>query len=577
MGKSSPQAPAAPDPSVVSAAQTQSNIATANANASLNRTNQVTPWGNLTYSHGDTANPDGTYNWTATTQLSPAQQQLLDSSNGISQSMANLGQQQITNVANTATKPLDFSGLQQVHQGQLQTSAGDRPSLMSNIDAANLPQIQNQMASAGGIQRGVGDSGNIQGGIDMSGVGSFKNQAGYGNIQDRLDTNGIPSLVGGDALGGAMKDAQNAAYSQQQSRLDPQWQQQQHDLQNQLTQQGVMQNSDAWNRAMGDFSRQKNDAYQSAYNNSVNNGNAAQAQLFGQGLSANQNAYGQALGGGQFANAAQQQGFGQSMDNANLNNSVVNSQFAQAQAQMAAANAAQQQRYGQNANNMTLANSAQQQQFGQNAADMASRNAAQSQGFGQAMDKAGLFNSAAQSHFNNGLMNAQLNNQAMGQDYAQTMGARNQGINELMTQQQNPLNVLNALRTGAQVTSPTFTQTPQTNMAGTDVSGIMQNGYNNQMGLYNSQVGQNNAITSGLFQLGSAAIGSDRNIKENIELVATRHDGLGIYEFDYKPEFKSTWGTGRYVGVMADEVEKIYPAAVVQHAAGYKMVKYGML
>ena len=110
--KSSPSAPAAPDPAATAAAQTQSNIATANANANLNRTSQVTPWGNLTYSHGDTANPDGTYNWTATTQLSPAQQRLLDSSNNISQSMADLGQTQLNNVANTATRPLDFSSLQ---------------------------------------------------------------------------------------------------------------------------------------------------------------------------------------------------------------------------------------------------------------------------------------------------------------------------------------------------------------------------------------------------------------------------------------------------------------------------------
>lgn len=521
MGKSSPQAPAAPDPNVVSAAQTKSNIDTANANANLNRTNQVTPWGNLTYSKNDTANPDGTFNWTATTQLSPEQQKLLDSSNGISQSMANLGQQQINNVANTVTKPLDFSGLPQVKMNSVAA-----PSFQSGVQAGAVQsaipgagQIQNGYANGGQIQKGIAGAGGIQGDINMGGVGGYTNNVDYGKIQDNVDMSGVPSLVGGDKLYDTMQEAQDAAYKQQSSRLDPQYGQQQHDLENKLVQQGVMQNSDAWNRAMQDFGRTRTDAYQTAYNNSVNNGNAAQAQLYGQGLSSNQNAYGQALNNANFANSAQNQGFSQGMQNANLNNNVTNAQFAQAQAQQAAHNAAQGQQYGQNlssgqfansaqaqqdAQNAALAafgNNAQGQQFGQNAANAAFGNAAQNQVFGQGMQNAGLFNTGQQQNFSNGMMNSQ-------NDYAQSMGARNQGINELLQQQQNPLNILNALRTGSQVTSPTFGQTPQTNIAGTDISGITQNGYNNQMGQYNAQIGQNNALTSGLFGLGAAAIGA---------------------------------------------------------------------
>lgn len=532
MGKSSPSAPPPPDPTATAAAQTQSNIATANANANLNRTNQVTPYGNLTYSRGETANPDGTYNWTATTSLSPEQQKLLESSNGISQSMANLGQQQINNVAATATRPLDFSSLPQVRQGQLQSSVA-APTLQNSI--SGVPAVQNQVAGAGDIQKGVASAGDIQKGvasagdiqrqIDTSKVGDFTNNVKYGQIQNSLDTSGVPSLVGGDALAQTMREQQQAAFNQQKGYLDPQFEQQQHDLENKLVQQGVMQNSDAWNRAMGDFNRQRTFAYQNANDNSVGLGNAAQAQLYGQGLSSNQNAFGQALTSGNFTNSAQAQGFGQGMQNAGLNNDVVNSQFAQEQAKMQAAlqaqqqqymqnannmtqaNAAQQQQYGQNSNNMTQGNNAQQQQFGQNAASMTLGNAAQQQQFGQALDRSTLNNSAAQSTFNNGLMNAQLNNQTAGQDYAQSTGARNQALNELLTQQQNPLNVLNALRTGSQVTNPTFGSTPQSNVAGTDIAGITQNGYQNQLGAYNAQQAQNNGITSGLFGLGSAGLG----------------------------------------------------------------------
>lgn len=503
--KSSPSAPAAPDPTVTAAAQTKSNIDTANANANINRTNQVSPWGTLDYSHGDTANPDGTYNWTATTKLSPEQQQLLNSSNGISQSLADLGQTQVNNVANTVTKPLDFSKLTNVYQNPLVSNVANNPRFKTNVDGG---QIQSGVANAGKINGTVADAGSIQRGIDTSGVGQYQNQANYGKIQDNLDTSNVPGLVGGNQLYAAMQQAQDAAYKQQQSRLDPQYQQQQHNLENQLTQQGVMQNSDAWNKATESFGRTRNDAYQTAYNNAVNNGNAAEAQLYGQGLASNQNAYSQALNTGNFANSAQAQGFGQSLSNANLNNSVVNSQFAQAQAQQQAINAAQQQQYGQNLSNSQFGNAAQGQQYTQNANDMTQANAAQNQTYSQGMQNAGLFNTAAQQNFGNDVTNAQLNNQAAGQDFAQSSALRNQNLNELMTQQQNPLNVLNALRTGSQVTAPTFGSTPQSNVAGTDISGLTQQNFNNQMGAYNSQIQQNNGLTGGLFGIGSALAGS---------------------------------------------------------------------
>lgn len=49
MGKKTPKAPAAPDPVATAAAQTASNKDTAYWNAVLNNVNQVTPYGNLTY------------------------------------------------------------------------------------------------------------------------------------------------------------------------------------------------------------------------------------------------------------------------------------------------------------------------------------------------------------------------------------------------------------------------------------------------------------------------------------------------------------------------------------------------
>jgi hypothetical protein len=70
--------------------------------------------------------------------------------------------------------------------------------------------------------------------------------------------------------------------------------------------------------------------------------------------------------------------------------------------------------------------------------------------------------------------------------------------------------------------------------------------------------------------------GSDIRIKENIKRIGTLPSGLGIYEFEYKTEFKNKKhnGYGRYIGVMAQEVEQIFPEAVSTTEDGFKAVDY---
>lgn len=132
-------------------------------------------------------------------------------------------------------------------------------------------------------------------------------------IQSNINTSNVPGLVGGADLLTAMRSGQDSAYNQAKSRLDPTWSNYQHDLENQLTQQGIPRGSEAWNRAIDEFSRNRNDAYSTAFNNSWNNGLASQGQLFTQGLQANQNAYGQASNNATFHNNAQGQNFSQGM------------------------------------------------------------------------------------------------------------------------------------------------------------------------------------------------------------------------------------------------------------------------
>lgn len=78
-------------------------------------------------------------------------------------------------------------------------------------------------------------------------------------------------------------------------------------------------------------------------------------------------------------------------------------------------------------------------------------------------------------------------------------------------------------------------------------------------------------------QGGSFNVPSDRRVKENVTRVGQHPMGVGLYLFDYKPEFREQWGHGRQFGVMADEVETVLPAAVTTHADGYKRVNYQLL
>lgn len=75
----------------------------------------------------------------------------------------------------------------------------------------------------------------------------------------------------------------------------------------------------------------------------------------------------------------------------------------------------------------------------------------------------------------------------------------------------------------------------------------------------------------------TTVMGSDPSIKENTVKIGNHPLGIGLYLFDYKPEFRKQWGSGRQFGVMADEVGTVMPEAVCVHPDGYKMVNYAML
>ena len=162
--------------------------------------------------------------------------------------------------------------------------------------------------------------------------------------------------------------------------------------------------------------------------------------------------------------------------------------------------------------------------------------------------------------------------------------ANQQAFGQELTKYNIPLNTLSALRSGAQVQNPTFVNAPQqATTQGADILGATQMGYNAQMGNFNAQQAAQQGFNSGLMglggTLGAAAIMSDIRTKENIKAIGWLPNGLPVYEYEYKEEFKDhpLAGHGKFVGVMAQEVEMVKPEAVFTRPDGYKMVNYGVL
>ena len=121
-----------------------------------------------------------------------------------------------------------------------------------------------------------------------------------------------------------------------------------------------------------------------------------------------------------------------------------------------------------------------------------------------AAERANIYGQAQNQAYLQGLQGA-------GQAFQQALGARQQGISEAQTLRQEPINILNAVRTGAQMQSA---QQPQVGASspgqlatwsGPDLlSAATATGQYNQ-GLYNAQTAAQSNMTGGLMQLGGTA------------------------------------------------------------------------
>lgn len=189
-------------------------------------------------------------------------------------------------------------------------------------------------------------------------------------------------------------------------------------------------------------------------------------------------------------------------------------------------------------------------------------NQATAQNYGQAMGGAGLYNQGLAQNYGQTAGSAQFGNSAIGQALSQKLGLYNQ-----------PLNQITALMSGSQIQNPQFANYQGANIGAAPIANATAQAGQFAQGLYGQQMGSYNAMIGGLADLGGAVAGapfmSDVRLKSNIVKVADDPRGFGIYDYDI---------AGRRIrGVMAHEVEKIIPNAVVTTPSGYKAVYYGML
>jgi hypothetical protein len=258
MGKKSPDAP-----DVIGAAKEEGlqERASALETTIANRPNQYNPWGSTEWSWQETTNPitgEPMFTYGQTETLAPLLQQSLDAQQAVQAGRSELAEAGMARVWDEYQNPFDFD----------------------------------QYGDPIGMR-------------DVGPVGRFDYQ-GPGVEQFAADPNAF------------RQQAEDAAYGRATSRLDPQFQAQQSQLEISLRNKGLSPGDQAYDAAMANFNRGRTDAYEQARMGATLEGRQEAQQMYQQALGgyqanlgAQQQAFQQAMGGQQFDLAAQGQDFGQ--------------------------------------------------------------------------------------------------------------------------------------------------------------------------------------------------------------------------------------------------------------------------
>ena len=170
--------------------------------------------------------------------------------------------------------------------------------------------------------------------------------------------------------------------------------------------------------------------------------------------------------------------------------------------------------------------------------------------------------------------------QQLAQDFGLQQQSRNQALSDALLNRSQPLNEVAALLQGSPaIATPQLPQTAQYQVAPADYLGAQSLATQvdlanasrrgqSQSGLMGGLAGLGGSLFGGIGQAGGASnFFSDRRVKTDIKRVGKTDGGLPVYTFRYK-----IGGPGQ-MGVMAQDVEKVKPEAVVE-VNGIKAVNY---
>lgn len=545
MGK--PKAPEAPDYAAAATAQGEANLNSALASNFLNQVSQVGPTGSLTYTNDPSRSytlPDGTVipGTIATTTLSPEQQRLYDQNVALSTSLNDLAAQGIGYVGDAVSTPLDTSNLPALVGSVGNTSTGIQSQVPGTGYQTSVPTttLQSSVPTAA-LQSSIPTT-NVQSSVPTT------------NVQSSVDFSNASAAPTLDSFTGQRDQITDAMMA----RLQPYIDRDREALRTQLNNQGIGQGTEAYGWDMDQFQRGVNDQRIAA----LLAGDTEQQNLFNNAMSLRNQGTSEALAAGNFANNAAAQEFSQNLSAGNFANNAADQSFNQGLAAGNFANSAANQEFNQSLSAGNFANTAANQEFNQSLAAGNFSNAVSDAMFNQQMAQAGFNNTAQQQEYNQMLNSASLSN-----------SARTQGLQEAEFLRTEPLNILNALRTGNQASIPTFGNVGTgVGITPAPIYSATQDAYNSALQNYNIQAQQYGGLLGGLASLGGAAImASDRRLKKNIQLLGIRQDGLGIYSYEY------LWADKPSIGVMADEVALMRPEALGPSIAGYATVNYGAL
>jgi hypothetical protein len=317
MSKSGASAPPSIDPMALANAQSQANQQSAQFQSQLNNVNTTSPFGSSLFTQDPT-----THQWSLNQSLAPQLQSVFGAQSGLAGLLAGLA-------PSAAGAASNFTGY-------ASPAANAGSNFINQASGVNLPTPGAGLTSSVTMNPA---------GFNLPPSIDFSNLPG---LATHASTEGLARLpTSATDFSNEVNAAENAAYRSQAQYLDPQFHQRESDLTQQLADQGIQPGNAAYSRSRGDLGRQENLAYQGAQDAATAAGQAEQARLFGENLS------------------SRQQGFGENLSNAGLNNAARAQLLGQDVTGTEYARSADQQVFNQGLANAELGNQAQQLAFGQ--------------------------------------------------------------------------------------------------------------------------------------------------------------------------------------------------------------------